>query len=46
MEELLSKQKDTFKNLSEYEIINISGVDGGKIYKKPSDIKNKIKECG
>lgn len=45
MEELLSKQKDTFKNLSEYEIINISGVDGGRIYKKPSDIKNKIKEC-
>ena len=45
MEELLNKQKDTFKNLSEYEIINISGVDGGKKYKKPSDIKNKIKEC-
>ena len=45
MEELLNKQKDTFKNLSEYEIINISGVDGGRIYKKPSDIKNKIKEC-
>jgi eco57I restriction endonuclease len=45
MEELLSKRKDTFKNLGEYEIINISGVDAGKIYKKPSDIKNKIKEC-
>ena len=45
MEELLSKRKDTFKNLGKYEIINISGVDAGKIYKKPSDIKNKIKEC-
>lgn len=45
MEELLSKLKDTFKNLGEYEIINISGVDAGRIYKKPSDIKNKIKEC-
>ncbi len=45
MEELLSTKKDTFKNLGEYEIINISGVDAGKIYKKPSDIKNKIKEC-
>jgi len=45
MEELLSKRKDTFKNLGEYEIINISGVDAGRIYKKPSDIKNKIKEC-
>lgn len=45
MEELLSKRKDTFKNLGEYEIINISGVDAGRIYKKPNDIKNKIKEC-
>ncbi|WP_341492468.1 Eco57I restriction-modification methylase domain-containing protein [Mesomycoplasma ovipneumoniae] len=45
MEELLSTKKDTFKNLGEYEIINISGVDAGKIYKKPSDIKNKIKQC-
>lgn len=45
MEELLSKLKDTFKNLGEYEIINISGVDAGRIYKKPSDIKNKIMEC-
>ncbi|MDK4521808.1 Eco57I restriction-modification methylase domain-containing protein [Fusobacterium necrophorum] len=45
MEELLNKRKDTFKNLGEYEIINISGVDAGRIYKKPSDIKNKIKEC-
>lgn len=45
MEELLKTRKDTFKNLSEYEIINISGVDAGRIYKKPSDIKNKIKEC-
>ena len=45
MEELLSKQRDIFKNLGEYEIVNISGVDAGRIYKKPSDIKNKIKEC-
>lgn len=45
MEELLSNQKDTFKNLGEYEIVNISGVEAGKTYKKPSDIKKKIKEC-
>lgn len=45
MEELLSKRKDTFKNLGEYEIVNISGVDAGMTYKKPSDIKNRIKEC-
>lgn len=45
MEELLSKKTDYFKNLSEYEVINISGVDAGRIFKKTSDIKNKIKEC-
>lgn len=45
MEELLIKRKNKFKNLGEYEIINISGLDAGSIYKKPSDIKNKIKEC-
>jgi DNA or RNA helicases of superfamily II len=45
MEELLKTKKETFKNLGEYEIINISGVDAGRIYKKTSDIKNKIKEC-
>ena len=45
MEEILKQRKSSFKNLGEYEIINISGVDAGKTYKKPSDIKNKIKEC-
>ena len=45
LEELLRDRKDIFKNLNEYEIINISGVDAGKIYKKTSDIKNKVKEC-
>lgn len=45
MEELLKNKKDIFKNLGEYEIINISGVEALKNYKKPNDIKNKIKEC-
>ncbi|WP_337904790.1 Eco57I restriction-modification methylase domain-containing protein [Mesomycoplasma ovipneumoniae] len=45
MEELLSTKKEIFKNLGDYEIINISGVDAKKSYKKPSDIKNKIKKC-
>jgi|LSQX01.2.fsa_nt_gb hypothetical protein len=45
MEELLKKRKATFKNLGEYEIINISGVDAGKKYKRPNDVKKKIKEC-
>ncbi|MDW2919266.1 DEAD/DEAH box helicase family protein [Mesomycoplasma ovipneumoniae] len=45
MEELLSTKKEIFKNLGDYEIINISGVDAKRSYKKPSDIKNKIKKC-
>ncbi len=45
MEELLSTKKEIFKNLGDYKIINISGVDARKSYKKPSDIKNKIKQC-
>lgn len=45
MEELLITKKDTFKNLKEYKIINISGVDSSKDYKEPNDIKNKIREC-
>ena len=45
MEELLISQNKTFKNLNEYEILNISGVDAGKIFKNTSDIKTKIKEC-
>lgn len=45
MQDLIERNKDIFKNLNEYEIINISGLDSSKIYKKPIDIKNKIKEC-
>lgn len=45
MEELINTRKDSFKNLGEYEIINISGVDAARTYKKPNDIKHKINEC-
>ena len=45
MEELLKAEKDTFKNFGEYEIINISGIDSIRDYKKPNDVKNKIREC-
>ncbi|GAB6149352.1 Eco57I restriction-modification methylase domain-containing protein [Clostridium novyi] len=45
MEELINTNKDTFKNVGEYEIINISGVDAKREYSKPDDIKRKIKEC-
>ncbi|WP_323593751.1 Eco57I restriction-modification methylase domain-containing protein [Aliarcobacter butzleri] len=34
-----------FKNLSDYEIINISGVEDEKTYKKVEDVQNKIKKC-
>ena len=45
MEELINTNKDTFKNVGEYEIINISGVDAKREYSKPDDIKRKIKKC-
>ena len=45
MEELINTNKNTFKNLGEYEIINISGVEAKREYSKPDDIKRKIKEC-
>lgn len=45
IENLILVHKDKFKNLNEYEIINISGVDKLNQYKKVIDIKNKIKEC-
>lgn len=36
---------NTFKNLNEYEIINISGVEAEKIYKDTTSVKSKIKDC-
>ena len=45
MEELISSNKDKFKNLGRYEIINISGVEARREYSKPDDIKRTIKEC-
>ena len=45
MEELIRTNKDIFKNLNEYEIINISGVEARREYSKPDDIKRKIKDC-
>lgn len=44
LEFLIKNNKDKFINLNSYEIINISGVDDSNIYKKVSDVKNKIKE--
>lgn len=42
MEELLLNHKEELKNLSSYEIVNISGVDGRKTYRNPDAIKSTI----
>lgn len=44
MEQLIRNHTDQFKNLSNYEIINISGVDRPNAYKTAADIKRKIRE--
>lgn len=43
LEYLITKNK--FKNLSNYEIINISGVESEKFYKDTESVKSKIKKC-
>lgn len=45
LEALIKNNAGAFKNLSEYEVINISGVDNPNRYKKPSDIKRAISKC-
>jgi len=43
LEELISSNE--FKNLNSYEIINISGVENEKIYRKIEEVQNKINKC-
>lgn len=43
LEKLIKDNKDKFKNLNEYEIINISGVDESNSYRNINDIKYAIK---
>ncbi len=43
LEELI--KSNTFKNLSSYEIINISGVEHDRAYKDTQSVQDKIKEC-
>ncbi len=38
-------KNNTFKHLSNYEIINISGVESEKIYKDTQSVQEKIKKC-
>lgn len=45
LEALIKGNADKFKNLNDYDIINISGVDNPNRYKKPSDIKRAISAC-
>jgi hypothetical protein len=42
LEELIKTNQ--FKNLSAYEILNISGVDGDKTYKNTESVKSKIRD--
>ena len=45
MEELIRANAGKFRNLHEYEIINISGVDRPNEYRSSADIKRKIRQC-
>lgn len=43
MESLINEYSSDFRNLSEYEIINISGIDSK--YNKINEVKSKIRSC-
>lgn len=43
MEKIITDRKKSFKKLSEYELINISGIDSK--YKKIQEVKSKISKC-
>lgn len=45
MQELITNNPEKFDNLSQYEIINIAGVDGNTSYPSVETIKSKIKRC-
>lgn len=42
LEDLIKRNRDKFRNLSAYEIVNISGVDNPEAYKSPEVIKGAI----
>ncbi len=44
MASLIMKNRERFKNLSDYEIINIAGFDDERKYKSTDDVKRAIKE--
>lgn len=45
MERLIKSNKVLFKNLSQYEILNIAGVDDARLYSNLSNVKKKIEDC-
>lgn len=44
LEALIKENAGIFKNLNEYEIINISGIENANLYNSPKTIKDKIKQ--
>ena len=42
LEELIATSSSEFRNLDEYEVINISGVEGAKRYRNPENVKQAI----
>lgn len=45
MEELIKTHKEAFRNLSDYEIVNISGLKRSKAFEKTENVKQYISEC-
>ncbi len=45
IEKLVTDNKHRFKNLNQYEIINIAGFEKEKLYDTPTKITNKITTC-
>lgn len=45
MEALIKKHKGKFKNLSNYEILNITGIEDGQLYSDLTNVKKKIEDC-
>ena len=45
METLINNHKELFKNLSQYEILNIAGVDDERSYSELETVKNRIADC-
>lgn len=45
MERLIKKYQEEFKNLADYEILNITGIDTERLYRNLSTVKDKIADC-